>query len=312
MSKISVVVPCYNEEEAIEIYYTEMKKIMSEIKEAEFEIIFVNDGSKDKTLKIIKKLHEKDERIKFISFSRNFGKESAMIAGLDYSTGDYITTMDVDMQDPPRLLIEMFEEIKKGEYDCIATRSVSRHGYGFVRKTLTKMYYKLINTISKTGVVDGARDFRLMTRQMVDSIISLREYNRYSKGIFSWVGYETKWITFENEERVAGTTKWNIFKLFTYSLESILGFSTMPLIIASVVGLSFFIISIFMIIFIIIDTLVNSNPVGGWPSLVCIMFFLSGIQLFCVGILGQYFAKMYLEIKDRPIYIVKENEKNYK
>ena len=312
MSKISVVVPCYNEEEAIEIYYTEMKKIMSEIKEAEFEIIFVNDGSKDKTLKIIKKLHEKDERIKFISFSRNFGKESAMIAGLDYSTGDYITTMDADMQDPPRLLVEMFEEIKKGEYDCIATRSVSRHGYGFVRKTLTKMYYKLINTISKTGVVDGARDFRLMTRQMVDSIISLREYNRYSKGIFSWVGYETKWITFENEERVAGTTKWNIFKLFTYSLESILGFSTMPLIIASVVGLSFFIISIFMIIFIIIDTLVNSNPVGGWPSLVCIMFFLSGIQLFCVGILGQYFAKMYLEIKDRPIYIVKENEKNYK
>ena len=312
MSKISVVVPCYNEEEAIEIYYTEMKKIMSEIKEAEFEIIFVNDGSKDKTLKIIKKLHEKDERIKFISFSRNFGKESAMIAGLDYSTGDYITTMDADMQDPPRLLVEMFEEIKKGEYDCIATRSVSRHGYGFVRKTLTKMYYKLINTISKTGVVDGARDFRLMTRQMVDSIISLREYNRYSKGIFSWVGYETKWITFENEERVAGTTKWNIFKLFTYSLESILGFSTMPLIIASVVGLSFFIISIFMIIFIIIDTLVNSNPVGGWPSLVCIMFFLSGIQLFCVGILGQYFAKIYLEIKDRPIYIVKENEKNYK
>ena len=310
MDKISVVVPCYNEEETVEIYYNEMKKVISKMKETEFEIIFVNDGSKDKTLDIIKSLSKQDSIVRFISFSRNFGKESAIIAGLDYAVGNYITTMDVDMQDPPKLLIEMYNEIKKGEYDCIATRSVSRNGYSFLRKIFTKMYYKIINTISRTEIVDGARDFRLMTRKMVDSIISLREYNRYSKGIFSWVGYETKWITFENEERVAGTTKWNFFKLFTYSLESILGFSTVPLVIASFIGLGFFLISIIMIIAIIINTVINSNSVAGWPSMVCIMFFVSGVQLFCIGILGQYFAKMYLEIKDRPIYIVKETEKD--
>ncbi len=310
MDKISIVVPCYNEEETINIYYEEMQKIIKKLNKTEFEIIFVNDGSRDKTLELIRDLSKKDKTVRYISFSRNFGKESAIIAGIDSSTGDYVTTMDVDMQDPPELLIEMYEEIKKGEYDCIATRSVSRNGYSFFRKLFTSWYYKLINRISKTEIVDGARDFRLMTRQMVDSIVRLREYNRYSKGIFSWVGYKTKWITFENQNRVAGTTKWNFFRLFAYSMESILGFSTVPLLISSVIGIVFFIISMILVMYIIIDTLINPNAVQGWPSLVCIIFFVTGIQLFCIGIIGQYLAKMYLEIKDRPLYIVKETEKD--
>ena len=241
-----------------------------------------------------------------------------MLAGLEAANGDYVSVMDVDLQDKPSLLITMFETIEKGEYDCVAAKSVSRHGYSFFRKIFTKLYYKIINKLSKTKIVDGARDFRLMTRQMVNAILKLREYNRYSKGIFSFVGFNTKWITYENSERIAGKTKWSFWKLFTYSLESIVSFSTLPLSIASIVGIVFFIISIVLIIVIIVKTLIFGDPVAGWPSLVCIIFFVSGIQLCCLGIIGQYLAKTYLEIKNRPIYIVKETnmedyyEKNFK
>lgn len=304
---ISIIVPCYNEEESITLFYEEIKKVLNNIK-CKSEIIFINDGSKDNSLNIMRNLAKKDKIVRYISFSRNFGKEAGILAGLEASKGDYVCMMDVDLQDPPYLLEEMYEEIKKGEYDCIATRSVSRNGYSFFRKILTKCYYKIINKLSKTPIVDGARDFRLMTRQMVDSILSLKEYNRYSKGIFSWVGFNTKWITFENNERVAGTTKWNFWRLFAYSIESIVGFSTMPLLISSIAGILFCLIAFIMIIVIISKTLIFGDPVAGWPSLVCIIFFVSGIQLFCTGILGEYLAKTYLETKNRPIYIVKETD----
>jgi len=265
-----------------------------------------------KTLEILRNLAKEDKHVRYISFSRNFGKEAGVLAGLKSSRGDYIVMMDVDLQDPPHLLIEMYEELQKKEYDCVATRSVSRNGYSFIRKFFTKMYYKIINKISKTPIVDGARDFRMMTRQMVDAILSLEEYNRYSKGIFSWVGFNTKWITFENSERIAGTSKWNFWKLLAYSIESIVGFSTMPLLISSIVGVLFCLISFIIIIFIIIRTLIYGDPVAGWPSLVCIIFLISGIQLFCLGIMGQYLSKTYLETKNRPVYIVKETEKDVK
>ena len=306
---ISIIVPCYNEEESIPLFYEEIKKVLNNIK-CKSEIIFINDGSKDNSLNIMRNLAKKDKIVRYISFSRNFGKEAGILAGLEASKGDYVCMMDVDLQDPPYLLEEMYEEIKKGEYDCIATRSVSRNGYSFFRKILTKWYYKIINKLSKTPIVDGARDFRLMTRQMVDSILSLKEYNRYSKGIFSWVGFNTKWITFENNERVAGTTKWNFWRLFAYSIESIVGFSTMPLLISSIAGILFCLIAFIMIIVIISKTLIFGDPVAGWPSLVCIIFFVSGIQLFCTGILGEYLAKTYLETKNRPIYIIKETEED--
>lgn len=306
---ISIIVPCYNEEESIPLFYKEIKKVLNNIK-CKSEVIFINDGSRDNSLNIMRDLAKKDKTVRYISFSRNFGKEAGILAGLEASKGKYICMMDVDLQDPPYLLEEMYEEIKSGEYDCIATRSVSRNGYSFFRKILTKLYYKIINKLSKTPIVDGARDFRLMTRQMVDSILSLKEYNRYSKGIFSWVGFNTKWITFENSERVAGTTKWNFWRLFAYSIESIVGFSTMPLLISSIAGILFCLIAFIMIIVIISKTLIFGDPVAGWPSLVCIIFFVSGIQLFCTGILGEYLAKTYLETKNRPIYIIKETEED--
>ncbi len=302
---VSVIVPCYNEEDSIGFLYKELDSVSKNLK-TRLEIIFINDGSTDKTLFRIKELTKKDKKIKYISFSRNFGKEAAILAGLEAASGDYITVMDADLQDKPSLLIEMVKILEEGEYDCVAARSISRHGYSFLRKNLTKLYYKIINKISKTEIVDGARDFRLMTRQMVNAILKLREYNRYSKGIFSWVGFNTKWITYESSERVAGKSKWSFWKLFKYSLESIIGFSTLPLSIASLVGVIFCIISFIMIIVIIIKTLILGDPVAGWPSLVCIIFLVSGIQLFCLGIIGQYLAKMYLEIKNRPIYIIKE------
>lgn len=309
MDKISIIVPCYNEEESIPLFYQELNKVSSKIK-ANFEIIFINDGSSDKTLNILRNLHKEDERVRYISFSRNFGKEAGILAGLEHSTGDYVAMMDVDLQDPPELLIEMYDTITTTDYDCVATRSVSRHGYSFLRKGFTKLYYKIINKLSKTPIVSGARDFRLMTRQMVNAILDLKEYNRFSKGIFSWVGFNTKWITFENQKRIAGKTKWSFWKLFAYSLESIVGFSTIPLTISALVGLLFCLISFIFIIVIILKTLLFGDPVAGWPSLVCIIFFVSGIQLFCIGILGQYLAKTYLEVKKRPIYIVKETEKD--
>ena len=309
---ISVIVPCYNEEESLPLFYDEINKIIKQMKKVKFEIIFINDGSTDKTLEILRELSKKDKRVRYISFSRNFGKEAGIYAGLQASLGDYVAMMDADLQDPPYLLIEMYEELKNNEYDCVATRSTSRNGYSFFRKLFTKWYYRIINKISKTEIVDGARDFRLMTRKMVDAILSIEEYNRYSKGIFSWVGFNTKWITFENKERIAGTTKWNFWKLFAYSIESIVGFSTMPLLISSIIGVLFCVISFIIIMFVVIRTLLYGDAVAGWPSLVCIIFFVSGIQLFCIGIIGQYLSKMYLEVKNRPIYIIKETEKDVK
>lgn len=308
MKKISVVVPCYNEEESIPFYYNEMKDIIKKMKGVSFELIFINDGSKDKTLDILRNLSKKDKIVKYISFSRNFGKEAGILAGLEHATGDYIATMDVDLQDPPFLLIDMYKTLETTDYDCVASRSTSRNGYSFFRKIFTKWFYKIINKISKTEMVDGARDFRLMSRQMVDAIISMKEYNRYSKGLFSFVGFKTKWIEFENQNRVAGTTKWNFWKLFCYAIDGIVGFSTAPLLIAAFIGMLFCIIAFVFIIVIIVKTLCFGDPVGGWPSLACIILFTSGIQLFCTGIIGEYLSKTYLETKKRPVYIIKETE----
>ena len=311
MKKISIVVPCYNEEESLPIFYEEMGKIVEKLKKkATFEFIFINDGSKDKTLEMLRDLAKKDKTVRYISFSRNFGKEAGILAGLEHATGDYVATMDVDLQDPPELLIEMFETLESGEYDCCASRSVSRNGYSPLRKFFTKMFYKIINKLSKTEMVDGARDFRLMTRQMVDAIISMPEYNRYSKGIFGFVGFNTKWIEFENKERVAGYSKWSFWKLFGYAIEGITAFSTTPLVLSAFIGIIFCLIAFLMIVVIIIRTLCFGDPVAGWPSLVCIIMFVSGIQLFCIGIMGLYLSKTYLETKHRPVYIIKETEKD--
>lgn len=308
MKRISIVVPCYNEEEAIPIYYKEMSKIVKKMDKVSFELIFVDDGFKDKTLEVLKELSKKDKKVRFISFSRNFGKEAGIFAGLEYATGDYVATMDVDLQDPPYLLEEMFNSLETTDYDCVASRSVSRNGYSFFRKIFTKWFYGIIAKISKTEMVDGARDFRLMKRKMVDAIISLKEYNRYSKGIFSWVGFKTKWITFENQERVAGTTKWNFWKLFVYAIDGIVGFSTKPLILSTLIGIILCAIAFIYMIFIIVKTLMYGDPATGWPSLTCILLFTSGIQLLCTGIIGEYLAKTYLETKNRPIYIIRETE----
>ena len=313
MKKISIVVPCYNEEESLPLFYKEVNKVTETMKaKAEFEFVFVNDGSKDNTLEELRNLAKKDKRVRYISFSRNFGKEAGMLAGLENATGDYITTMDADLQDPPTLLEEMFDTLESGEYDCCATKSTNRKGYSFLRKIFTKWFYDIIGKISKTEMVPGARDFRLMTRQMVDAIISMREYNRYSKGLFSFVGFKTKWIDFEIEDRAAGTSKFNFWKLFSYAIEGIVAFSTAPLVFAALVGVIFCFIAFILIIFIIVKTLVWGDPVGGWPSMACIMFFVGGIQLFCTGIIGEYLAKTYLETKHRPVYIVKETEKDLK
>lgn len=310
MAKISIVVPCYNEAEVINIFYDELKKIQDELK-IDFEVIFVDDGSKDKTLDLIREV-SLNKGVRYISFSRNFGKEAAMLAGLKAATGEYVAVMDADLQDPPYLLKEMYNILKEGEYDSVATRRVSRKGEPIIRSFFARIYYKIINKISKTEIVDGARDYRLMTRQMVNSVLEVTEYNRFSKGIFSWVGYNTKWLEYENVERVAGTTSWSFFRLFLYSLESIVAFSTLPLSIASIFGILFCFIAFIIIVIIIIKTLVIGDPTSGWPSMACIMFFIGGIQLLCTGIIGQYLAKTYLEVKKRPIYIIKETEKTKK
>ena len=307
MKKISIIIPCYNEEQAIPYFYKEINKISKEIK-ATFEFIFVNDGSKDNTIGILKKYSKKDKRVKYLNFSRNFGKEAAMYAGLEHSTGDYVAIMDADLQDPPSLLPEMISilEDKKNDFDCVGTRRVTRKGEPQIRSIFARMFYKIINKISKIEMVDGARDYRLMTRQMVNSILQLKEYNRYSKGLFQFVGFNTKWLEYENIERVAGETKWSFWNLFIYALEGITAFSTAPLAISSITGIIFCIISFILILIIIVKTLVFGDPTSGWPSLVCIIFFVSGIQLFCIGIIGQYLSKTYLESKNRPIYILKE------
>lgn len=308
MDTISLIIPCYNEEQALPYLYEELSKVARKMQEQLFEFIFVNDGSKDKTLQVIKSLREKDVRVHYTSFSRNFGKESAIYAGLKAAKGDYVALLDADLQDPPSLVEEMYQSLKREDYDCVATRRVDRKGEPRVRSFFATRFYKLINKISDTEIVDGARDFRLMTRQMVDSILEMGEYNRFSKGIFGWVGFNTKWIAFENRERVAGQTKWSFIGLFLYSLEGIIAFSTRPLLIASIFGILFCIIAFFMICVIITKTLIWDDPVAGYPSTICIIFFIGGIQLFCLGILGQYLSKTYLETKRRPIYIIRESE----
>lgn len=305
MKKLSVIVPCFNEEESIPYFYEEIKKVTNSMN-VKLELIFVDDGSRDKTLEVVKKLTE-DKVVKYISFSRNFGKEAGMYAGLQNAKGDFVAIMDADMQDPPSMIKTMYESIKNDGYDCVALCSPKHGDYSPLRKFFTNCWYKLIGKISSTPQVPGARDFRLMKRKVVDSIISMQEYNRYSKGIFSFVGYKTKWIEFEVQERKAGTTKWNFWKLFSYALDGIVGFSTAPLTLSAIIGLFFCIVSFIMIIVIIIKTLIFGDPTSGWPSLVCIIFFVSGVQLLCIGVIGEYLAKIYLEVKGRPIYIVKES-----
>ena len=307
---ISIIVPCYNEEKTISLFMDEISKIESQMKEESninFEYIFIDDGSNDATASILRDFSKKKENFNYIILSRNFGKESALFAGLKTSKGNFVAVMDVDLQDPPYLLKEMYNSLITGEYDCVATRRTDRKGEPPIRSFFARMFYKLINKISSTEIVDGARDYRLMTRNMVNAILSMSEYNRFSKGIFGWVGFRTKWLEYANTERVAGETKWSFWKLFLYSLDGIVAFSTAPLAIASVMGLIFCIIAFLMILVIIAKTLIYGDPVAGYPSLVCIIFFIAGVQLFCLGVQGQYIAKTYLETKKRPIYLVRES-----
>ena len=302
MSKklLSVIVSCYNEEESIPLFYKEIDKVSNEMKELNFEFLFVDDGSKDNTLKILKDLNKKDKRVRYVSFSRNFGKEAAMLAGLENSLGDYVTLMDADLQDPPALLPKMYDLIVNEGYDVVGTRRVTRKGEPPIRSFFARMFYKIINKMSKIEMVDGARDYRLMTRQVIDSIISLKEYNRYSKGLFSFVGFKTKWLEYENIERVAGETKWSFWKLFKYAIEGIVAFTTAPLSFATFIG---FIICLISFIFIIID-IINGNNIMAF-----VLLFVSGVQLLSLGIIGEYLSRTYLETKSRPVYIVKEREK---
>lgn len=310
MSKLcSCIVPCFNEEEVIPLYYEEMQKVRKQEEgKIDFEIIFIDDGSKDKTLEVIKKLSEQDECIHYVSFSRNFGKEAAMYAGFEHANGEYVVTMDVDLQDPPHLIPEMIRCIEEEGYDSVATRRVTRKGEPPIRSFFARRFYGLINKISDADIVDGARDFRMMKRDMVNAILSMPEYNRFTKGILGWVGFKTKWIEFENVERAAGETKWSFWKLFRYALEGIIAFSTVPLTIVSLIGVIVCIIAFLFLLFVVIRAVIFGDPVAGWPSLICVISFLSGIQLLGIGVVGMYLSKTYLETKKRPIYIKKESK----
>ncbi|HFI0232371.1 TPA: glycosyltransferase family 2 protein [Streptococcus suis] len=307
---ISVIVPCYNEEEAIPYFYEAMETVRKEMGDR-FEYIFVNDGSKDGTLKVLRQLAGQDKAVRYLSFSRNFGKEAALYAGLQAATGDLVTVMDVDLQDPPEMLIEMKAMLDaNADLDCVGTRRVSRDGEPPIRSFFAKLFYKLMNKISQVEVVDGARDFRLMRRHMVDAILSVSEYNRFSKGIFAWVGFETEYLPYKNVERVAGETSWSFWKLLSYSIEGIINFSDTPLNIASYTGFFTFLLSLVLMVFVVFKTLVFGDPTIGWPSTICIILFLGGLQLMTIGILGKYLAKVFLETKKRPVYIVKEKSSN--
>ena len=308
-NKISLIIPCYNEEEALPVFYSELMKVTADMSGQDFEFLFVDDGSKDKTLSVLKEFAENDTRVVYLSFSRNFGKEAAMYAGFCNVTGDYVAVMDADMQDPPSLLRQMYEAVTEEGYDSVATRRISREGEPLVRSFFARLFYRIINHISDTDIEDGARDFRMMSRKMVDAIVSMGEYNRFSKGIFGWIGFKTKWIPFENVERVAGTTKWSFWKLFKYSLSGIVNFSEVPLMIASVAGLICCFIALIGVMVIVIRRLIFGDPVAGWASLASIIVFLGGLQLLCIGIMGQYLAKTYMETKRRPVYIVRETNK---
>lgn len=303
---VSITIPCYNEEEALDVIYPAIVEAMAPVENFDFELLLVNDGSKDGTLAKMKSLAEKDARVKYFSFSRNFGKEAAIYAGLSNAKGDYVVMMDADMQDPPALLPEMIAKLETGEYDCVATRRVTRTGEGAVRSFGARMFYKISRKMTNIDIADGARDYQMMTRQMVDSVLSLTEYNRFSKGIFEWVGYRKTWLEFENVERAAGETKWSFWKLVLYSLEGIINFSSFPLTVSSYLGMLMTALSFVAIIFIVARKLIFGDPVDGWASTVCIVTFVGGIQLFCIGIMGQYLAKMYSEVKNRPRYIIQE------
>ena len=308
--KISLIIPCYNEEEALPPLYDELNRVSAEMSEYEFEMLFIDDGSKDATLDILQKYARDDKRVKYISLSRNFGKEAAMYAGFCNATGDYTAVMDADMQDPPSLLPEMVKILESGEYDSVATRRVSRKGEPKVRSFFARCFYKIMNKVSDTDVVDGARDFRLMRREMVDAIVSMCESNRFSKGIFGWVGFKTYWLPYKNVKRVAGKTKWSFRRLCKYSVNGITDFSSTPLKISSFLGFLCTILALAMMIFVFVRTLIYGDPVAGWPSTICIILFIGGIQLFCLGIIGQYISKMYMETKRRPHYIVAKTNKD--
>ncbi|MBW9297439.1 glycosyltransferase [Lactococcus raffinolactis] len=305
MKKLSIIIPCYNEQETVELFIHEMVKVESKVP-LEFEYIFVNDGSRDETLRVLKEAAKLKENVNYLSFSRNFGKEAALIAGLQAATGEFVTVMDVDLQDPPELLPDMYQKIVEG-YDIVGTRRSDRAGEPVIRSFFAKNFYKIINSISDVKMVDGARDFRLMTRQVVDAILELNEVNRFSKGLFSWVGFDTYYISYENRERSAGETTWNFWSLFKYSLEGIINFSEAPLTIATFIGVLSCALSILSMLYFFLSNLITQNPVPGWPSLICIILFLGGLQLFCLGIVGKYIGKIFLEVKKRPNYIVKES-----
>ena len=309
MQKLSLIVPCYNEEEALPIFYEEVDKISALLKNYEVEMLFVDDGSKDKTMDVVKELAKKDERVKYLSFSRNFGKEAAMYSGFCNASGDLVAVLDADMQDPPSLLPEMIRIIEEEGYDSVATRRVTRKGEPKIRSFFARMFYKLMGKISDVDLVDGARDFRLMKRKMVDAIIAMSETNRFSKGIFGWIGFKTYWMEYENVKRVAGQTKWSFWGLFKYSLEGITNFSDAPLQIASWSGIFFTFIAVVALLVVFIRALCFGDKVAGWPSTICIILFVGGVQLFCLGMIGQYISKIFRETKKRPIYIVSETNK---
>ena len=307
MDCISIIVPCFNEQEVLPIFYKEVCKILDSIENIKYELIFVNDGSKDNTLSIIKGFAQINEKAKFISFSRNFGKEAAMYAGLNESSGDYVAIMDADLQDPPELLLEMYSSLKSENIDCACARRSDREGEGKIRSFLSNSFYKIIDKLSDTEMVDGARDFRMMSRQMVDSILSMKEYNRYSKGLFSFVGYDTKWISYSNVERAAGETKWSLFALMKYAIEGLISFSSVPLVISSYCGVISCLIAFVLGLYTAIKTMIFGNPTDGWSSLVCIILFIGGLQMLFLGIIEQYLSKTYMETKNRPIYLIKES-----
>ena len=304
---VTLIVPCYNEEDSLPIFYDAVCDVAKELPDYELTLLLINDGSKDRTLSIMRELSAKDERVQYLSFSRNFGKEAAMYAGFCNAKGDYIAVMDADMQDPPSLLPQMLAVLEKGEADSVATRRVSRDGEPPIRSFFARLFYRIINVISDADVVDGARDFRLMKREMVEAIVSMCEYNRFSKGIFGWIGFRTEWLPFKNVERVAGETKWSFFKLFKYSIDGIINFSQAPLAISSWMGIFLTLVSFLMVLFVFVRRLIFGDPVAGWASTICIILFISGIQLLCMGIMGQYLAKTYMEVKRRPHYIVAES-----
>ena len=310
MSLLSVIVPCYNEEESVALFYQELTKNdpFFKEKEIELELLYIDDGSKDGTVREVKKLIEQDSRVHIVSFSRNIGKEAAMVAGLEKAKGDYVVMMDVELQDPPKFLGEMYRTLETGEYDCVAARRTDRAGERRIRSFFSAMFYKVINKISKIEFVEGARDYRLMTRKMRDAVLKMGEYNRFSKGLFSWVGFRTKWLSYHNVERAAGETKWSFGKLLRYSLDGIMGFSTLPLSLSSYGGIFFCGAAFLAIMFLVVRYLIWHVPVQGWTTLMCAMLLISGVQLLCVGILGQYLARIYLEVKNRPVYLLKETD----